>query len=63
MEALKSEKKLEFNTRTVTMGLFGMINWLHAWYNPRVDSTPSELAAELSAIFLQGACGSARGLR
>jgi len=60
IEALKSEKKLEFNTRTTTMGLFGMINWLHAWYNPRVDSSPSQLAAEISDIFLQGVCYSAR---
>jgi len=60
IEALKSERKLEFNTRTTTMGLFGMINWLHAWYNPRVDSSPSQLAAEISDIFLQGVCYSAR---
>jgi len=63
IDALKAEKKLEFNTRTATMGLFGMINWLHAWYNPRVDSNPSELAAEISDIFLQGVCHSAGRLR
>jgi len=63
IEALKSEKKLEFNARTATMGLFGMINWLHAWYNPRVDSCPSELAAEISDIFLQGICSPGDRLR
>ena len=54
IEALKSEHNLKFNSRTATMGLFGMINWLHAWYNPRVDSPPGTLAAELSEIFLNG---------
>ncbi|MGA8150556.1 MAG: TetR/AcrR family transcriptional regulator [Terriglobales bacterium] len=63
IEALKKEKSLEFNSRTATMGLFGMINWLHAWYNPRVDSLPSKLAADLSEIFLGGICYSARRLR
>jgi len=54
IEAFKQEKGLKFNARAATMSLFGMINWLHTWYNPKVDGTPQVLAAELSEVFLRG---------
>jgi AcrR family transcriptional regulator len=54
LEALKREKGLKFNSRAAAMSLFGMINWLHTWYNPRVDGTPQLLAAEIGGIFLRG---------
>ncbi len=54
IEELKREKKLEFNSRAAVMGLFGMINWFHTWYNPRVDSSPHVLAGEISDFFLRG---------
>ncbi len=41
-------------TRTAVMGLFGMMNWLYTWYNPRVDPGAEILAPEISHIFLQG---------
>ncbi len=46
-------------TRTAVMGLFGMMNWLYTWYNPRVDPDAETLAAEISDIFLQGVRGCA----
>jgi AcrR family transcriptional regulator len=54
IEALKVEKNLQFNSRAAVMSLFGMINWLHTWYNPRVDGTPHTLAVEISNVFLRG---------
>ena len=54
IEALKQGKRLEFNSRGAVMSLFGMINWLHTWYNPKVDGSPTALAAEISNIFLRG---------
>jgi TetR/AcrR family transcriptional regulator, cholesterol catabolism regulator len=54
IEALKIEKNLHFNSRAAVMSLFGMINWLHTWYNPRVDGTPHTLAVEISNVFLRG---------
>jgi len=54
IEALKREKGLDFNSRAAVMSLFGMINWLHTWYNQRVDGTPRVLAAEIGDIFLRG---------
>jgi AcrR family transcriptional regulator len=45
------------NTRTAVMGLFGMMNWLHTWYKPRVDPDAEVLSREISDIFLQGVRG------
>jgi AcrR family transcriptional regulator len=56
VEALKKEKGLRFNARSATMSLFGMINWLHTWYNPKVDAPPRALAVEIADIFLRGIC-------
>jgi AcrR family transcriptional regulator len=42
------------STRTAVMGLFGMMNWLYMWYNPRVDPGVETIARELSDIFLRG---------
>ena len=41
-------------TRTAVMGLFGMMNWLYTWYNPRVDPDAEKLSQEISDIFLSG---------
>ncbi|HZL67392.1 MAG TPA: TetR/AcrR family transcriptional regulator [Candidatus Limnocylindrales bacterium] len=42
------------STRTAVMGLFGMMNWLYTWYNPRVDPGAETIAREMSDIFLRG---------
>jgi TetR/AcrR family transcriptional regulator, cholesterol catabolism regulator len=42
------------STRTAVMGLFGMMNWLYTWYNPRVDPGAEIIAREMSDVFLQG---------
>jgi AcrR family transcriptional regulator len=59
VEALKKERGLKFNARSATMSLFGMINWLHTWYNPKVDAAPRALAVEIADIFLRGICSAA----
>lgn len=54
MEDLKRDHKLDFNCRTAVMSLFGMINWIYTWYNPRQDGTAKDLAQQMSAILLSG---------
>jgi TetR/AcrR family transcriptional regulator, cholesterol catabolism regulator len=54
MDDLKRERRVEFNSRTAVMSLFGMINWIYTWYNPRVDGTAEELGQEMAGIFLSG---------
>jgi TetR/AcrR family transcriptional regulator, cholesterol catabolism regulator len=54
MEDLRRKRGLDFNTRTAVMSLFGMINWIYTWYNPRVDGNAAALAEQMGNIFLTG---------
>jgi TetR/AcrR family transcriptional regulator, cholesterol catabolism regulator len=54
IDDLKRQQQLDFNSRTAVMSLFGMINWIYTWYNPRLDGTAEELANQMSAIILSG---------
>jgi AcrR family transcriptional regulator len=54
MEDLRRERGLDFNTRTAVMSLFGMINWIYTWYNPRVDGNAEALAGRMGNIVLNG---------
>ena len=54
LEDLRHEKGLQFSGRVAVLGLFGMINWIYTWHNPRVDLKASELAEEMSNLFLCG---------
>ena len=57
--ASQASASRKVNTRTAVMALFGTMNWLYTWYNPRVDPDAVTLAEEMSDIFLQGLRGSA----
>jgi TetR/AcrR family transcriptional regulator, cholesterol catabolism regulator len=59
MDGYKRARGLEFSGRTAVLSLFGMMNWIYTWYNPRVDADATELAREMGDIFLQG-IGTAR---
>jgi AcrR family transcriptional regulator len=54
LDNYKLSRGLEFSSRTAVLSLFGMMNWLYTWYNPRVDADARELAREMGDIFLQG---------
>jgi len=54
MDNLKRARKLNFNSRTAVMSLFGIINWIYTWYKPRVDGSAEDLAREMGDIFIQG---------
>jgi len=54
VEALKREHSSEFNTRVAVLSLFGMMNWLYTWYNPRIDPGADELSRQVGDIFLRG---------
>ena len=56
LEQLK-ESRGEFakvNSRVAMLSLFGMMNWIYTWHNPRVDADAGELARQMSQIFLNG---------
>ena len=54
LDAYKRARGLEFSSRTAVLSLFGMMNWIYTWHNPRVDADAEHLAAEMAGIFLQG---------
>jgi TetR/AcrR family transcriptional regulator, cholesterol catabolism regulator len=54
LDHYKLSRGLEFSSRTAVLSLFGMMNWIYTWYNPRVDARVTELAQEMADIFLQG---------
>lgn len=43
-------------TRNATFALFGMLNWIYNWYDPERDVPVTELAEEMSQLFLRGYC-------
>jgi len=58
VEEIKQKRKLkDLNTRLAVLSLFGMMNWIYTWYNPRVDPEASTLAREMADIFLKGILG------
>ena len=54
MEDLRRRRGLDFNARTAALSLFGMINWIYTWYNPRVDGNAEALAEQMGDIVLGG---------
>jgi len=54
MEDLRRSQGLEFSGRLAVLSLFGMINWIHTWHNPRVDADATALARQMGDIFLRG---------
>lgn len=57
LDRYKKEKRLEFDSRTAVLSLFGMMNWIYTWYNPRLDGKAERLAQEMSSIFFSGVGG------
>lgn len=42
------------NSRLAVLSVFGMMNWIYTWHNPRVDADADELAGHMADIFLRG---------
>jgi AcrR family transcriptional regulator len=54
LDRYKKEKGLEFDSRIAVLSLFGMMNWIYTWYNPRLDGNAERLAQNMSKIFFRG---------
>ena len=54
LEGLRESKGLQFSARLAVLGLFGMVNWIYTWHNPRVDADAQALAQEMGDLFLRG---------
>jgi len=60
LDDFKVAKKLEFSSRMAVLSLFGMMNWIYTWYNPRVDADAEELSRGMGDIFLRGISAAAQ---
>ena len=58
LDDFKRAEGLQFSSRIAVLSLFGMMNWIYTWYNPRVDANAKELSRQMGDIFLQGICAS-----
>jgi len=54
LDELKRERGLQFTTRLAVLSLFGMMNWIYTWHNPRVDADAVSIAGEMGDVFLNG---------
>jgi AcrR family transcriptional regulator len=59
-EKLKSDRGLQFSTRIAVLSVFGMMNWIYTWHNPRTDADAEPLAREMSDILLRGVMNNKR---
>jgi len=63
LDDLKRDRGLQFSTRIAVLSLFGMMNWIYTWHNPRVDADAASLAREMGDVFLRGVLAGAKGRR
>jgi len=61
LDGFKRDRKLDFSSRLAVLSLFGMMNWIYTWYNPRLDANAKEMAREMGDIFLKGICSGRNG--
>jgi TetR/AcrR family transcriptional regulator, cholesterol catabolism regulator len=58
VDALRQSRKLVgFNSRIAVLSLFGMMNWIYTWYNPKVDPQAEAIAGQMIDLFLNGLTG------
>jgi TetR/AcrR family transcriptional regulator, cholesterol catabolism regulator len=60
LDDLKADSGLQFSTRIAVLSLFGMMNWIYTWHNPRVDADAASLAREMGDVFLRGVMAGAK---
>jgi AcrR family transcriptional regulator len=64
VEDLMRTRRVESSGRIAVLSLFGMMNWIYTWHNPRVDADAGILARQMADIFLNGVlCGSLKKAR
>jgi TetR/AcrR family transcriptional regulator, cholesterol catabolism regulator len=63
LDELKRDRGLQFSTRIAVLSLFGMMNWIYTWHNPRVDADAEQIAREMGDIFLRGVMNGNRSRR
>src|SRR5512146_3152311 len=63
LDDLNRERGLQVSSRLAVLSLFGMMNWIYTWHNPRIDADAESIAREMGDIFLQGVTASGKAKR
>ena len=53
-ELQRHERVRKLNVRVAALALFGMMNWIYTWYNPRRDPSLRPLIEQMLRIFFFG---------
>ena len=51
VEDLARARAVEFSGRIAVLSLFGMMNWIYTWHNPRIDADAGVLARQMAEHF------------
>ena len=62
-QGVESAKRNGVDSRIAVLSLFGMMNWIYTWYNPRLDGDTESLARQMGEIFLHGVLAAPAGRR
>lgn len=54
LEELGRERPLRVPPDIAVFLLFGMMNWMYTWYDPKRDGTAADLAAAVRGVFVEG---------
>jgi TetR/AcrR family transcriptional regulator, cholesterol catabolism regulator len=60
LDDLKTTRGLQCSTRIAVLSLFGMMNWIYTWHNPRVDADATSIAGDMGDVFLRGVMAGAK---
>lgn len=60
LEDFQRARGLQFSGRLAVLSLFGMINWIYTWHNPRVDASAPDLAHQMGDLFINGVLNAGR---
>jgi hypothetical protein len=59
LKEIAGEHQVQLDLRVATFSLFGMMNWIYNWYDPRKDVDVEGLSQNITRIFLSGLLGPA----
>ncbi|HWO00998.1 MAG TPA: TetR/AcrR family transcriptional regulator [Blastocatellia bacterium] len=59
-EIARANRVTGLDLKVATFSLFGMMNWIYNWYNPRKDVDVAGLSQNITRIFLSGLLGDKR---
>jgi TetR/AcrR family transcriptional regulator, cholesterol catabolism regulator len=61
LDEIARENRVEtIDIRVATFSLFGMMNWIYNWYDPRKDVDVEGLSSNITRLFLSGFLGERR---